>query len=70
MSETAPAADIHPDVLELCQQISDYAADLVLQVETLDANNWLSIADKIDKANSQLQNLVIPTPSKSTKKTN
>lgn len=67
MSETAPASEIHPDVLELAQKICDEAAELVEGVETLDANNWLDHADKIDALNSQLQHLIIPAPEKETK---
>lgn len=71
MSETAPASDIHPDVLELAQAIVDETKKLVAGVESLDANVWLSSADKIDRLNDQLQNLIIPAPkSTSTKKSN
>lgn len=67
MTETVPASDIHPDVLELAQKISDLAKELTVQVETLDANNWLSIADQIDQVNSQLQSMLVEKP-KQTKK--
>jgi hypothetical protein len=66
MSESAPAQDIHPDVLELAQKIADETAKLVQGVETLDAANWLSSADKIDALNSQLQALIITVPAKAT----
>jgi hypothetical protein len=66
MTETAPASDIHPDVLGLAQQITDKVDELVQGVESLDANNWLSLADDIDALNSQLQALIIPTPPKET----
>jgi hypothetical protein len=66
MSDTASASDIHPDVLELAQKIADETAKLVQGVETLDAANWLSSADKIDALNSQLQALIIPTTTKAT----
>ena len=67
MTETVPASEIHPDVLELAQKIADLTHELVLQVETLNAENWLTLADKIDAANSQLQALLISTPKKSAK---
>lgn len=60
--ETAPASDVHPDVVELAQQIVDMTHELVSAVETLDANNWLSYADKLDALNSQLQSLIIEKP--------
>jgi len=66
MTDTAKASDIHPDVLKLAQQITDRVNDLVLGVESLDANNWLTAADDIDKLNSQLQSLIIPAPPAST----
>ena len=62
MSETAQASDIHPDVLKIAQAICDKVHELTLQVETLDANNWLKLADEIDALNSQLQALLIPAP--------
>ena len=68
MTETAPASDIHPDVLNLAQQIVDEVSALVASVETLDATVWLTHADKIDSLNNQLQALLIPhTPSQSHK---
>jgi hypothetical protein len=62
MSETISASDLHPDVLALTQKISDKASQLVSQVETLDANNWLTIADEIDALNSQLQAMLVAKP--------
>lgn len=62
MTETKPASDIHPDVLQLAQKIVDRVDDLVLGVESLDANNWLQAADDIDSLNQQLQALLIDTP--------
>lgn len=59
---TTPASDIHPDVLDLAQQITDKVNELVDQVETLDGNNWLNLADQIDALNNQLQDLLLPTP--------
>lgn len=59
MSNTAPASEIHPDVLHLTQQIVDKVNKLVSGVETLDANNWLALADEIDALNNQLQALII-----------
>lgn len=69
MSEApVPASDIHPDVLELAQKITDEADALVQGLESMDANNWMAAADKIDALNSQLQNLLLPPPPpKSTK---
>lgn len=64
MAETSQASDIHPDVLDLAQRIVDETNELVATVETLDANLWLSHADKIDVLNKQLQALLIPTPAK------
>lgn len=61
-SEPVLASEIHPDVLALAQQISDEASQLVSGVETLDANNWLAHADKIDALNNQLQALLLPPP--------
>jgi hypothetical protein len=54
------ASDIHPDVLEVVQKIVDLVSDLVSGVETLDANNWLDKADKIDALNNQLQGMLLP----------
>ena len=67
MTETVPASDIHPDVLSLAQKISDAASELVAQVETLDANNWLKYADEIDSLNSQLQAMLVAKPQSSKK---
>lgn len=61
-----PASNLHPDVLELAQKITDKVDDLVMGVETLDANNWLSKADEIDVLNSQLQALLVEAPKKTT----
>jgi hypothetical protein len=68
VTDTVPASDIHPDVLNLAQQISDKANELVAGVESLDANNWLSLADDIDTLNSQLQGLLVEAPAKSSAK--
>ena len=62
MSETVSASNIHPDVLDLAQQIADKVHELVAGVESLDANNWLSIADEIDTLNNQLQALLVEAP--------
>jgi len=62
MSETATAYELHPDVLDLVQQISDKVSELVDAVETLDGNKWLHIADEIDKLNSQLQEMLVAKP--------
>jgi len=62
MTETVPASDIHPDVLDLAQKITDKVDELVTGVESLDANNWLSAADQIDALNSQLQALLVAKP--------
>lgn len=62
---TAPASDIHPDVLDLAQKIVDETEKLVADVETLDASKWLTHADKLDSLNKQLQGLLIPAPSES-----
>jgi hypothetical protein len=67
MTETAPASDIHPDVANLAQQIVDETNEMIAGVETLDASNWLSHADKIDSLNKQLQGLLIPVPPSETK---
>ena len=56
------AAEIYPDVADLAQKIVDKTNELVTGVESLDANNWLSLADDIDSLNSQLQALLIPVP--------
>lgn len=56
-----PASEIHPDVLELAQKIAAETEKLVSKVETLDATQWLTHADKIDSLNVQLQNLLLPT---------
>lgn len=61
-SVPTPASDVHPDVLQLAQAIVDEVHTLVTGIESLDANNWLTSADKIDALNSQLQSLLIPTP--------
>lgn len=53
------AAAIHPDVLAIAQEIVNETHALVLDVETLDANKWLTHADKIDSLNTQLQSLLI-----------
>jgi hypothetical protein len=58
---TELASAIHPDILKLAQQIVDETEALVSDVETLDANKWLSHADKLDSLNHQLQNLLIGT---------
>lgn len=63
---TSPASTIYPDVLQLVQAITDEVNALVVGVESLDANNWLTSADKIDALNSQLQALLIPTPPSTT----
>jgi hypothetical protein len=68
VTQTSPASDIHPDVLDLAQAITDEVNTLVAGVESLDANKWLTSADKIDALNSQLQALIIPTPSETTTK--
>jgi hypothetical protein len=68
MTETAPATDVHPDILNLAQQIVDKVNELVAGVESLDANNWLSIADDIDSLNNQLQGLLVEAPAKSSTK--
>jgi len=68
MSETAPASEVHPDILNLAQQIVDKVNDLVAGVESLDANNWLSLADDIDSLNNQLQGLLVEAPAKSSTK--
>lgn len=68
MTETAPASEIHPDMLNLAQQIVDKVNELVAGVESLDANNWLSLADDIDALNSQLQALLVEVPAKSSSK--
>lgn len=60
---TTPAAEIHPDVLKLAQDIVDETEALVSDVETLDANKWLSHADKLDTLNKQLQALLLPSQS-------
>lgn len=70
MSETVPASDIHPDVLELCQKISDAANELVLQVESMDGNQWLASADKIDSLNNQLQAMLVAKPATTKKGSN
>lgn len=57
-----PASDIHPDVLDLAQDIVNKTNELVAGVESLDANNWLTKADEIDALNSQLQALLIEAP--------
>ena len=68
-SPTTPAREIHPDVLELAQKLTDRVNDLLDGVDTLDANNWLQAAQDIDAVNAQLQNLLVETPAKkSTKK--
>jgi outer membrane murein-binding lipoprotein Lpp len=61
---TTPASDIHADVLDLAQKIVDKVNELVANVETLDANKWLGLADDIDALNNQLQALLIETPEK------
>lgn len=60
---TTPAAEIHPDVLKLAQDIVDETEALVSDVETLDANKWLAHADKLDTLNQQLQALLLPSQS-------
>ena len=55
-----PASDIYPDVLNMAQDLVDMVNELVEGVETLDANNWLAQADKIDSLNAQLQALLLP----------
>lgn len=67
MSENVPASEIHPDVLAICQKIADAAEDLVIKIETLDANQWLASADKIDSLNNQLQSMLIAKPATSKK---
>lgn len=68
MSETVAASDIHPDVLEICQKISDAANELVLQVESMDGNQWLATADRIDSLNNQLQSMLVAKPTTTSKK--
>jgi hypothetical protein len=67
--QAVPASDIHPDVLDLAQSLTDKVNELVAGVETLDANNWLSKADEIDALNSQLQALLVEAPEKTSKST-
>jgi len=62
MSQNAPASEIYPDVADLAQQIVDKVKELVAGVETLDANNWLSLADQIEALNLQLQAVLVPAP--------
>jgi len=60
MTEPAvPASDIHPDVLDLAQKISDKTADLLDAVESQDNNTVKTLVDEVDALNSQLQNLLI-----------
>lgn len=67
-TENVPASDIYPDVYELLEQVVEAVNELVKGVETLDANNWLAQADKIDSLNNQLVGILIPQPKKSTTK--
>ena len=62
MTQTVPASDIHPDVLQLVQKITDKVDQLVDAVESLDANNWLTYADDIDAMNAQLQAMLVAAP--------
>ena len=62
VNDTIKASDLHPDVMELCQKITDKVHELVLQVESLDANKWLGLADEIDALNSQLQEMLVEKP--------
>ena len=62
MSETVPVSDLHPDVLDLVQKMVDKVNELVAGVESLNANNWLSLADDIDVLNNQLQALLVEAP--------
>ena len=62
MSETIKASDLYPDVLELCQKISDLTKQLIAGVDTLDGNNWQSIADDLVSINEQLQNMLVAAP--------
>jgi hypothetical protein len=59
---------VNPDVLNLAQQIVDKVNELVEGVESLDANNWLSLADDIDALNAQLQGLLVEAPEKKSTK--
>lgn len=65
MTETAPASEVNPDVLNLTQRIVDKVNELVAGVESLDANNWLSLADEIDSLNNQLQAMIVAKPTTS-----
>lgn len=51
--------ELHPDVADLVKQLVREVDKLVAGVETLDANNWLKSADKIDSLNEQLKNIVL-----------
>lgn len=57
---TEKASDIHPDVLNLAQQIADKTNEMIEQVESLDAQKWFPIANDIEQLNNQLQNLLLP----------
>lgn len=58
---------MNEDVKALAQQIADETAKLVAAIETLDANQWLTHADKLDSLNSQLQGLITESQSSSDK---
>jgi len=61
-----PASDVHPDVLELAQKITDKVNDLL---DGIDAQNFDSVrtaGEQIDALNAQLQNLLVE-PKKSKK---
>ena len=50
---------VNADVKALALQIVEETNALIAGVETLDANNWLSHADKLESLNGQLQALVV-----------
>lgn len=66
---TEKASDVHPDVLNLAQQIADKTDALLEQVESLDAQKWFPIANEIEQLNDQLQNLLLPGRKEKTEKT-
>lgn len=63
--EPQSASDVHPDVLQLAQQITDKVDELLNQVETLDANKWFAIANQIESLNGQLKGLLVTPPAES-----
>jgi len=68
MTETpVPASDVHPDVLELAQKITDKVNDLLDGVDGQNFDSVRTAADQLDALNEQLQNLLVE-PKKSTKK--